>query len=131
MTAQNTCCFMVAIYLEDRRYGGPEEGGWWYTAGRRCDEMFPELGEHGLPKSFLDEDAAIAWAAAVNEKIDATLNHGRRPIGSVLSTGRYCAHVHEGWPPECFPETTPHWRGQNAVRQSYQHFGAVLRGASK
>lgn len=27
----------VAIYETDRSYGGPEEGGWWYTTGSRID----------------------------------------------------------------------------------------------
>ena len=25
--------YTVAIYMEDRAYGGPEEGGWYYHAG--------------------------------------------------------------------------------------------------
>ncbi len=43
----------VAVYLVDRAYGGPEEGGWWYDQGslfpatvrafERCD--FPQLVE--------------------------------------------------------------------------------------
>jgi hypothetical protein len=34
----------VAVYETDRRYGGPEEGGWWYTAG--------ELVEHDKIRFF-------------------------------------------------------------------------------
>lgn len=30
--------FSVAFYFVDRLYGGPEEGGWYYWAGNRCDE---------------------------------------------------------------------------------------------
>lgn len=34
----------VAVYETDRRYGGPEEGGWWYTSG--------ELAEHAKIRFF-------------------------------------------------------------------------------
>jgi hypothetical protein len=52
-----TTLYVVAVYVEDRNYGGPEEGGWWYTAG--------EL-DH-IESSFLDEDDAWVWANAWNE----------------------------------------------------------------
>lgn len=29
--------YVVAVYETDRAYGGPEEGGWWYTVGELVD----------------------------------------------------------------------------------------------
>jgi hypothetical protein len=41
----------VALYENDREYGGPEEGGWWYEVGT----LIP-----GTQRSFLLEDAPQA-----------------------------------------------------------------------
>lgn len=86
--------FTVAIYLEDRAYGGPEEGGWHYDCGEWQDQ-----GVGGFPPStlFSDENEAIAYAEQVNLTLDAKANAERRSdIGSVLSEGRYRAIVHDG-----------------------------------
>lgn len=99
----------VAIYLADRSYGGPEEGGWWYDCGTLCDARVIEAGDHGVPRSFASESAAFAWCRAVNETLDATINQGRRDIGSVLSEGRYVAQVCPGWPEPHYPKVRPHY----------------------
>jgi hypothetical protein len=36
---------VVAIYYEDRVYGGPEEGGWWYTEGELVDVVNADAHE--------------------------------------------------------------------------------------
>jgi hypothetical protein len=100
----------VAIYLVDRAYGGPEEGGWWYYCGQRVDEKLdvPELFD--LPCICNDGDGAIAIARAANEILDRTLNTERRSdINSVLSEGRYTAEVYAGYPPAWYPEVKPHY----------------------
>lgn len=105
--------FTVAVYLVGRAYGGPEEGGWWYDHGKRQDVDFskewPEFGRYGIPRIFGDEESAFAWGENVNALLDETINKGRREIGSVLSTGRYHAEVHEGYPVAHWPETQPYY----------------------
>ena len=111
---QNSDCmpkhafYTVAVYLEDRAYGGPEEGGWYYTCGERRDN--PE--ETGcVPAIFRasDEALAIECCYQTNQRLNATLNKGRREISSVLSEGRYVARVCEGYPEERFPLVRPHY----------------------
>lgn len=105
--------YSVAIYLVDKAYGGPEEGGWYYDYGIRQDvnlsTEFPELKEFGVPAIFPNEERAIAWMENANHWLDQTANKGRREISSVLSTGRYRAEVHENYPPHHWPETRPHY----------------------
>lgn len=47
----------VAVYDTERLYGGPEEGGWWYTYG--------EL--HHVEGWFTGEDDALDCARALND----------------------------------------------------------------
>lgn len=49
--------YIIARYNTDRLYGGPEEGGWWYTAG--------ELDRVVL--STRDEDRAYEWVRRLND----------------------------------------------------------------
>lgn len=93
----------VAVFLMDRAYGGPEEGGWWYDCGTPADEYAQ------YTKGFTDEIEAIKYSAELDQIIEKEgLNEGRREIGSVLSTGRYEAWVSEG-NPKRFPLTRPHY----------------------
>lgn len=99
----------VAIYLVDRAYGGPEEGGWWYDFGERVDTPL-----EGVPNTMLlfvlpTEAAARAFAEFLQTKLDAGPNAGRREISSVLSEGRYYAYVYNGHPPARWPEERPHY----------------------
>lgn len=87
--------FIVSVYMVDRGYGGPEEGGWWYDRG--------ELVR--LVRIFNNEESAYAYARKLNDRLDSTLNRGRR----VLSEGRYAAKVHEGIPPKYYPEARPYY----------------------
>lgn len=105
----------VAIYLVDQAYGGPEEGGWWYQCGERIDHVLDDVPNAMLMLVVSDfggltgELGASNFARIVQEKLDATVNVGRREISSVLSTGRYVAQVYNGHPPHHFPETRPHY----------------------
>jgi hypothetical protein len=99
----------VAIYLVDRSFGGPEEGGWYYSEG---DLVHPdELSVEGWTPGgvFGKEDEAIEFCDGLQRALDAGPNKSRRPISSVLSTGRYRAMIHSGWPPQHFPDTRPHY----------------------
>lgn len=104
--------YTVAIFLVDRAYGGPEEGGWWYDTGTRVDST-DEHGQTDVPKIFQDQDAADAFARHVNEALDAPplgANTKRRSdIGSVLSQGRYQAQVCGGYPKPYWPDQRPHY----------------------
>jgi hypothetical protein len=91
--------YTVAVYLQDRAYGGPEEGGWWYDTGelvRTC-------------RLFRDEDKAYAYCRRMNDLIRVLVNTGRPGVGSVLSEGVYGAEVHEGNAMQGYPETRPHY----------------------
>jgi hypothetical protein len=109
MSASEISFWTVAIYLVDRVYGGPEEGGWWYEAGERQDHIIE--GMHpATPLSVLySEHDAKTRMAYVQKKLDEGPNVGRRDIGSMLSTGKYFAQMYQGHPPARFPETRPHY----------------------
>lgn len=117
----------VAIYLCDRAYGGAEEGGWWYDTGVRVDDVLEGVNPNALLTVFTGqgtvyrdkgtgdefksaaEQEAYAYAAQLQTLLDVTVNVGRREISSVLSTGRYYAEAHPGYPPSHYPAQTPHY----------------------
>lgn len=101
--------YTVAIFLVNRAYGGPEEGGWWYDYGVLIDDALPEAAEYGIPSIYASETAAEAHSEQMQVRLDLTVNLGRRSIDSVLSTGRYQAMVFPGYPPAHWPETRPHY----------------------
>ncbi len=92
----------VAVFLVDRAYGGPEEGGWWYDTGEPAHEYAR------FTRGFRNDAPAAAYAARLNRVLCDNLNKGRHPISSVLSKGRYRALVCDG-NPRPYPETRPHY----------------------
>lgn len=97
--------YSVAIYLVDRKYGGPEEGGWYYTAGELATE--PEFAKY--LRGFDNIDDAYDYAASVDDDpFLITINANRPSISSVLSEGQYFACVNEGVPAS-FPTEQPHY----------------------
>lgn len=113
----------VAIYLVDKVYGGPEEGGWYYTGGERIDHALDGVNPNDLltvltgegtiyrdtEEASAAEQEAYAYAETLQLRLDCTVNVGRREISSVLSEGRYSAIAHPGHPPQHFPATRPHY----------------------
>lgn len=85
----------VNVYLVDQAYGGPEEGGWWYTYGE------PRLSVLALP----EEAEYVAYCHEIDPNFS---NNGRRPISSVLSQGEYRVRV-ENHVAEHWPKQTPHY----------------------
>lgn len=81
----------VNVYLVDQAYGGPEEGGWYYTFGQVHKSMpvKPDKAERLM-------SAVERWCEKNNEE--------RPPIYSVSSEGVYnvCLEEHpaEHWPTE-------------------------------
>jgi len=98
----------VAVYLVDRAYGGPEEGGWWYDYGIPIEEKLDGVGDAWLPHTFKTEQEADDYADEVQVLLDANVNRGRREISSVLSEGVYRAIVTGGFP-KPFPAERPHY----------------------
>lgn len=97
----------VAVYFVERRYGGQEEGGWWYDAGERCDD--PALTRFSWAEADVYDDAAMARASAVQAELDRDWNVGdhARPLCEMLSAGRWEARAAPGWPASRFPAATP------------------------
>ena len=96
--------YTVAIYLIDRAYGGPEEGGWYYDYGMPCLE--PEAAAYF--KAFDNLADANDYAEELNITVLPDWNEGRRDIGSVLSEGVFEALWSEGFP-QAFPTSRPHY----------------------
>lgn len=92
----------VAVYLVDRAYGGPEEGGWYYDCSEPADEYA------SFTVGFTDEGAADRHAAMLNGQYGPIWNEGRREISSVLSEGQYRAMAREG-NPKPWPAIKPHY----------------------
>lgn len=79
--------YSVAVYRQDRLYGGPEEGGWWYDTGdlvRTC-------------RRFRHEAAAYAYCRRMNDLMRVLVH----------DAGVYGAEVHEGPAPQSYPVTRP------------------------
>ena len=94
--------YIVAVYLTDRCFGGPEEGGWWYEAGQLTRIM----------RIFRSQERAYGYCRRLNTRLQSRAigpNIGRRDIGSVLSDGEYQANVWENMAPAGFPERRPHY----------------------
>lgn len=69
----------VNVYLEDRAYGGPEEGGWYYHTAEVLDTRYVKS----------ESEAEI-----LKEKLEKEYdNAGRAEISSVLSEGRYTVRI--------------------------------------
>ena len=85
----------VNVYLHDRAYGGPEEGGWWFDTY----EIKQVIPVHGL------SDAQ----EIVNRLEDGEYtNEGRRDVSSVLSEGEYIIQIEDTIGMNK-PERSPHY----------------------
>lgn len=84
----------VALILEDRVYGGPEEGGWYYNSGDVKVQVQARLLEE------------ISLAITFYKKFWS--NNNRPAISSVNSVGRYTIVVGDKLV-ESWPEVKPHY----------------------
>jgi len=106
MTDQNQPKFYtVAIYMEDRAFGGSEEGGWYYDTAELC--MEPEAAQ--FLRGFNNHEEAADYASELNAEVMPVWNHDRPSTSSVLSEGRYVAMYCEGMPKPHYPEETPRY----------------------
>jgi|688.fasta_scaffold379186_4 hypothetical protein len=94
--------YLVSVYLQDLAYGGPEEGGWYYTVGELARTV----------RLFRSEDKAYEYSRRLNDKLNSRTfgpNLDRPDMSSVLSEGLYFAEVHEDHAPKYFPEKRPRY----------------------
>jgi hypothetical protein len=96
--------YLIALYEDNRAYGGPEEGGWWYDTGtlvrvvavaRRKDRAY-ELAKR-----------CDYWLEKCWQKRPMKY---RIPVSSVNYTGgHFSAHVYKHVAPQHFPEVRPQY----------------------
>lgn len=86
----------VVIWFNTREYGGPEEGGWWFDTGEP-QEIY----------TCNTESEVEHFKQVAQQQVDKR-NEGRRPLSSVVSTGRYSMSVEDG-KPEAYPAVQPHY----------------------
>ena len=84
----------ITVVRDDRAYGGPEEGGWWYNT-REIVEKF----------NCLTQAEAEARLAQLTEKYIGVSEHD---VNSVLSEGVYTIFVGQEIPEE-YPTERPHY----------------------
>jgi hypothetical protein len=84
------------IYLVDRAFGGPEEGGWWFDYG---------VVHASIPLE--DGPRCSTYVKAWREWCDAT-NAERPGISSTSSEGQYVVRYEEE-PGEDWPKERPHY----------------------
>jgi len=128
----------ITIYLEDRAYGGPEEGGWWFDAGipvsmvdlsdslrekfDRLIESEPILShvanreDDGYIVSVYIETDCVQSICSAAKKVEAVfdeichdINSTRNSdINSVLSEGMAIIYSEPTYP-ESYPRHRPHY----------------------
>ena len=95
----------VTIYVTDRAYGGPEEGGWWYNFGVPSDDP----NHLKLQRTFGQGSDAENYMHGLDETVgQMNKDEGRRRPSSVLCNGWLEAILTEG-PPKPYPEVIPHY----------------------
>lgn len=91
--------YYVTIYNLYQNYGGPEEGGWYYTEGIRM----------GSPKAFLSKIKAYKFKERAQKCMDEWHPENARDLSSVLSEGCFNAEVSQDYPVEHFPTERPYY----------------------
>lgn len=87
----------ACLWLVNRVFGGPEEGGWWFDAGElvdfRCSPSWENADYHRKNfETYAEEE-----------------NSGRADISSVLSDGVYRVTIQRTRPAQFFPAERPHY----------------------
>jgi len=94
----------INVYLADRAYGGPEEGGWYYDYGIPVESrrvLSPAEGEVN-PYSEYQEELEFM------ESRYYRLNQNRPEVHSVLSEGRYVVTIEDEFA-RAYPYKCPHY----------------------
>jgi hypothetical protein len=96
--------YAIHVYELGMGYGGPEEGGWWFTYGdlRRT-----------LRRRWKTKGEAARACRRMGDLLERMQDRNRslRPLSSMAySGGRYCLEVHPvGKAPKHFPEFRPRY----------------------
>jgi hypothetical protein len=101
----------VNVYLSDRAYGGPEEGGWWYNI-RNVEQVFRCKDEDHAKQVY---DQMVVEYASENR-------NRRADISSVLSEGRFEVTL-EAWPGERSPSERPRYCSPSKPRRRSRRHG--------
>lgn len=96
--------YVVAFAHEEMCYGGPEEGGWWYTYGEPVTDG--DLAKYSAVFNTYDDDErnekeAYAYCRILNENVTPDWNEAEyeHDYSSVIGGQRDCAEVWENeWP---------------------------------
>lgn len=91
--------FQVGLYLHNRAYGGPEEGGWWYDTSSLQGDVL----------TFTSYEEALRTMRLLNSNLKTTGVNAGRDNNSVNSEGvyQYCAFT--GQAPPGTPRVVPHY----------------------
>ena len=93
--------YTVSVYITDRIYGGPEEGGWYFDAG------YPVKIPAVRNRRFKRADKALGYLYKVRRKLEK-INSDRYPVSSVLSNGVFAAFVSSD-KPKPYPSVRPYY----------------------
>lgn len=102
--------FYVTVYATEERYGGPEEGGWWYESGipvkhirvRGFEKAMNVAEEFNSKQS--DEPREI-----LNGSFDYEISGPNDCDGSEIFGSRLTAYVAGKRPGKAYPERRPHY----------------------
>ena len=94
----------VNTYLVSQAYGGPEEGGWWYTKGVPVESVRTENHAANLQDGDYEAEDVLDFRRKWCEKENAE----RLPIHSVNSRGVYQVRVEKCFA-QPYPAERPHY----------------------
>ena len=86
----------VNVYLEDRAYGGPEEGGWYYDCGEPVSSI------------ACDNDTEVSMYRRLMGEWCDKQNKDRPPVHSVASEGVFVSVVEDN-PARGYPSERPYY----------------------
>lgn len=92
--------YLVAVYDCEQRYGGREEGGWWYDAGTLVR----------IVRVFANQERAYSYARRLNGRLQSRAfgpNVGKHDYTSVCSEGELRAQVEVDTAAPFFPARRP------------------------
>jgi hypothetical protein len=86
----------VNVYELDRMYGGPEEGGWWFTTGWPVSSR--RLGR-----------TTHTHAASIADRVSESFDNPARPLSSIAYDGGQMSVQVETHPARGWPRTIPYY----------------------
>lgn len=94
------------VYEEGQSYGGPEEGGWWYSTGEPVDHPLNRV----WPDDQMPEARAYCQLHNRTTLPEQNREEGRHQPYSVLSRGDYLRMILDvNEIPAPYPKERPHY----------------------